>query len=108
MVAPKQENTIGILNLETEEQRHSFDRIVSPIDKVANHDELILRDASAYLEHLLHIKELPMDIPSNLDRRIDNDNIGLVDEHTLDHVAERAHGRLGDRLAIPGLLQPFV
>lgn len=67
MIAPEQEYPFGVLDFQTEQQSHRFHRIISSIDKIANHNEFIFGNASALFEHFLHIIKLPVHIACNLD-----------------------------------------
>ena len=87
MIATQQKYSVRVLHLQTEEESDCLNWIVTSINEVTDHYKLRFRDSATLFEHFFHIKELPMNIPCNFDRGINDHNIGLIYKDTFDHIA---------------------
>lgn len=98
MVAPQQVDPIGVLHLQAEEKRDGLDGVIPPIHEIANEDELVIGHASPLGDQVFKVEELAVDVAGYVDRRVHADDVGLLCQHSLDQVAQGAHGGLGDGL----------
>ena len=82
VVAPKESDVAGILELQAQEEAESFHRVVSPIHKVAQKyvRGVWRRSADGRAEEVQQVKELAVQIADDGDGRSDRLHIGFFDQ----------------------------
>ena len=82
VVAPKESDVAGILELQAQEETESFHRVVSPIHKVAQKyvRGVRRRSADGRAEEVQQVKELAVQIADDGDGRSDRLHIGFLDQ----------------------------
>ena len=101
MVTSQQDQPIWVPNFQAKQQADSFHRIITSINEISNHDELVVRNTSTNPKHLFHIIKLPMYITCNLHRSINGNDVGLLDEDIFYHVTQTTNCWFRDRFALP-------
>lgn len=81
MVAPQQEEVLGVLDLVTEQQYDGLQGVLPPVHIVAQEQVVGVRGVAPVLEYLDEVPELPMDVPHNLDGRRQLQQHGLLQEY---------------------------
>jgi len=77
MVAPQQEDALGVLDFKRKEQADCLDSLPPPIDVVPQEEIGGLRGKPAILEKAQHVIILPVNIPADFDGGVDFDEHGL-------------------------------
>lgn len=108
VIAAYERDTIGIANLEREQEQERLDRVEATIDKVAKEQVVGLGHVAAHAEQLFQIVELTVYVAANGDRRVDFLNIALLGEYLARLRAQRLHLALLDYLALLQLLDLTV
>lgn len=78
MVSSEEVYSVGVFDFEAEEESDGLNRVVASVHEVSNHDELVGRNASPLRKEVLHIVELSVDISSDVDWRVNCDDVGLI------------------------------
>jgi hypothetical protein len=108
MVAPQKVDAVRMLNLEAEEEGDGLDRVIASVYEISNHYEFVVRHTSTLGKEVFDIIVLSMDITGQVYWRLYANNVGLLREDGLDHVAQRTHGGLSYRLARQGGFVPLL
>jgi hypothetical protein len=78
VVAPEDGDAMAVPDLERHEERHSLQRVVSPIDVVAHEEVVRVGTRTADAEQFRQVVELPVNVTADCYRGLDGLNIGLL------------------------------
>ena len=108
VVAPEQDDVLGVLDLVAEEQLDGLDGVVAPVDEIPDEYVLVGGQLAPHLEELKHVEELPVDVPADCYGGLGLVNVALLEEKLLHLVAERTNSSLLQVLAALELGDPLV
>lgn len=83
MVATQQEDAVGVLDLEGEEEADGLDALAPAVDVVAQEQIGGLGREASVLEEAQHVVVLAVDVAADLDGGVDLDEHGLGEEDGL-------------------------
>lgn len=78
MVAAEQQNVLWVLQFQAKEVFQRFHRVIAAVHKVADEDVALVGDFPADAEELQKVVELPVDVPTDIDRGADGLNVGFL------------------------------
>jgi hypothetical protein len=70
VVSPQKVDAVGVLHLQAEEERDGLDGVVAAVDEVSYEDELVVGDAAALGDQVLHVVELAVDVACDVHRGV--------------------------------------
>ena len=108
MVAPQQNQSVGILELIQEEQGDGFDWVVPAIHEVPNHYIPVRSDGASFLKQLEQIIELTMNVSADRDRCLNRLHIRFFEKKTFDSSANSFDGGFGEDGTAGNCLDPGV
>lgn len=91
VVAPQQEEVLGVLDLVGQQQHDGLDRLLPAVHIVPQEQVILLGREAPVVEDLQQVLELPVDISHDLKRCLELQEDGLFEEHLPRHVADGLH-----------------
>ena len=95
MVPPQQEEVFGVFHLVGQEEDDCLDRLLPPIDVVAEEEVVPFGREASVVEDLEQILELSVNITHDFDGRFQFQHHWLFEEHLSCHLAYGSYFSLG-------------
>lgn len=105
VVAPQQEEVLGVLDLVGQQQHDGLDRLLPAVHIVPQEQVILLGREAPVVEDLQQVLELPVDVAHDLQRCLELQQDRLLEEHLARHVADGLHLGLAHLHILPVLLR---
>lgn len=101
VIAPYEEDPIGVSDFECQEQEERLHAVKPSVDKISQEQVVCPRTIPSHIEQFLQVIELPVYVAADCHGRLDALDIRLLNKDLHRFPAERLHLRLPWRLATP-------